>query len=194
MIYGFVQDSAFTDITERQEKTISAYAETHDMTVDAWIYSETFSTRRFKEYDVLLLEKTFRLGNGVSSILKILQDLLRKGVVIYSCEDGIQFGGDAVSAATMAYVFGLVADITDEVRSEVTKEALRQVKSQGRSIGRPKGAKNGAYKLDKKKKEIRSLLRSGKTKAEVCRLLSIAPTSLYYYIKDHPEVTEGCNA
>ena len=194
MIYGFIQDSAFSDITARQERTISSYAEMHAISVDAWIYSGTFNADRFKEKDVLLLEKTFRLGNGVSSILKILQDLLRKGVVIYSCEDGIQFGGDAVSAATMAYVFGLVADITDEVRSEVTKEALRQVKSQGRSIGRPKGAKNGAYKLDKKKKEIRSLLKSGKTKAEVCRQLSIAPTSLYYYIKDHPELTEGCHA
>lgn len=194
MIYGFIQDSAFSDITARQERTILSYAEMHAISVDAWIYSGTFNADRFKEKDVLLLEKTFRLGNGVSSILKILQDLLRKGVVIYSCEDGIQFGTDAVSAATMAYVFGLVADITDEVRSEVTKEALRQVKSQGRSIGRPKGAKNGAYKLDKKKKQIRSLLKSGKTKAEVCRLLSIAPTSLYYYIKDHPEVTEAINA
>lgn len=194
MIYGFIQDSAFSDITARQERTILSYAEMHAISVDAWIYSGTFNADRFKEKDVLLLEKTFRLGNGVSSILKILQDLLRKGVVIYSCEDGIQFGTDAVSAATMAYVFGLVADITDEVRSEVTKKALRQVKSQGRSIGRPKGAKNGAYKLDKKKKQIRSLLKSGKTKAEVCRLLSIAPTSLYYYIKDHPELTEAINA
>ena len=194
MIYGFVQDSAFADIIDKQKKMISAYAKMHALTVDTWIYSETFSVRRFKEHDILLLEKTFRLGNGVSSILKMLQVLLRRGVIIYSCEDGIQFGGDYVSATTMAYVFGLVADITDEVRSEVTKEALRQVKSQGRSIGRPKGSKNGAYKLDKKKDQIHKLLQKGKSKADVCRLLSIPPTSLYYYIKDHPELTEGCNA
>lgn len=82
------------------------------------------------------------------------------------------------------------ADMTDEMRSEITKEALRQVKSQGRSIARPKGAKNGVCKLDKKKKEIRSLLKSGKTTAEVCRQLSIAPISLSCDIKDHFR-TEG---
>lgn len=188
MIYGFVQDSPVIESFKQQRETILSYAESHALTVDEWLDTVSFNPEKFKENDVLLLEKTFRLGKEIRSISEMLQQLLSKGVKVCSCEDNITFGGDYVSSAVMAHAFGLVANIAEEVRSALTKEALTLRKQAGQTLGRPRGRKNAGRKLDTKKEQIRKLLRSGKTEPEICRMLNIPRSSLFVYVKDHPEL------
>ena len=121
-------------------------------------------------------------------MFKILQKLLSKGVIIYSCEDNLKFGGDYVSSTVMAHSFSLVADITEEINSRLTKEALASRKQAGQKLGRPRGRKNNSQKWDCKKNKIKKLFKAGKTEPEICRLLDIPRSSLFVYVKAHPEL------
>ncbi len=188
MIYGFVQDSPVIESFKQQRESILSYAKSHALSVDEWLDSTTFDPEKFKEKDVLLLEKTFRLGKEIRSISEILQQLLSKGVKVCSCKDNITFGEDYVSSTVMAHAFGLVANIAEEVRSALTKEALALRKREGQTLGRPRGRKNTSQKWDAKKEQIRKLLLSGKTEPEICRMLNIPRSSLFVYVKDHPEL------
>ncbi|MBR4127554.1 MAG: recombinase family protein [Alphaproteobacteria bacterium] len=188
MIYAFVQDGQSIEILRQQWESLSSYAQSRALTIDKWLDSTSFNPELFKAKDVLLLEKTFRLGKDIRTITAIMQDLLQKGVVICSCEDDQKFGGDSASSKTMAHMLGVVTDIVEELRSRLTKEALTSRKLAGQKLGRPRGRKNNNHKLDVKKNEIRKLLQSGKTEPEICRLLNIPRSSLFVYVKDHPEL------
>ena len=188
MIYAFVQDSLIIEILKQQREAILSYAESHSLNVDKWLNPSSFTMKEFKEKDVLLLEKTFRLGKDIRTITTILQELLRKGVIICSCEDNLKFGGDYVSQTVMAHMFGVVTDIAEELRSRLTKEALASRKKNGQVLGRPLGRKNSSQKWDSKKEQIQQLLQSGKTEPEICRMLKIPRSSLFVYVKAHPEL------
>ncbi len=188
MIYAFVQDGQNIEILRQQWEALSSYAQSRALTIDKWLDSTSFNPELFKAKDVLLLEKTFRLGKDIRTITAIMQDLLQKGVIICSCEDDLKFGGDAASSKAMAHMLGVVTDIVEELRSRLTKEALTSRKLTGQKLGRPLGRKNNNHKLDVKKNEIRKLLQSGKTEPEICRLLNIPRSSLFVYVKDHPEL------
>lgn len=190
MIYAFVQDGQSIEILRQQWESLSSYAQSRDLTIDKWLDSTSFNPELFKAKDVLLLEKTFRLGKDIRTITAIMQDLLQKGVVICSCEDDQKFGGDSASSKAMAHMLGVVTDIVEELRSRLTKEALTSRKLAGQKLGRPRGRKNNNHKLDVKKNEIRKLRRSGKTEPEICRLLNIPRSTLFVYVKDHPELME----
>ena len=195
MIYAFVQDGQSIEILRQQWESLSSYAGSRDLTIDKWLDSTSFNPEVFKEKDVLLLEKTFRLGKDIRTITAIMRELLQKGVVFCSCEDDLKFGGDSASSKTMADMLGLVTDIVEELRSRLTKEALTSRKLAGQKLGRPLGRKNNNHKLDIKKNEIRKLLRTGKPEQEICRLLNIPRSSLFVYMRDHPELKpEAVNA
>lgn len=191
MIYAFVQDGQSIEILRQQWEALSSYAKSRDLTIDKWLDSTSFNPDLFKAKDVLLLEKTFRLGKDIRTITVIMQELLQKGVIICSCEDDLKFGGDSASSKTMVHMLGVVTDIVEELRSRLTKEALTSRKLAGQTLGRPRGRKNNNHKLDVKKNEIRKSLRLGKTEPEICRLLNIPRSSLFVYVKDHPELREA---
>lgn len=191
MIYAFVQDGQSIEILRQQWGLLSSYAKSRDLTIDKWLDSTSFNPDLFKAKDVLLLEKTFRLGKDIRTITVIMQELLQKGVIICSCEDDLKFGGDSASSKTMVHMLGVVTDIVEELRSRLTKEALTSRKLAGQTLGRPRGRKNNNHKLDVKKNEIRKSLRLGKTEPEICRLLNIPRSSLFVYVKDHPELREA---
>ena len=188
MIYAFVQDSVVGKIRKQQKETILSYAKEHDWTVGKWLTPSSFRLETFREKDVLLLEKTFRLGKDVCSVTSLLKELLNKGVIILSCEDGLTFGGDYLSSTVMSHVFGIVSELTGEMRSRLTKEALLSRKQNGQKLGRPHGRKNAGQKLDAKKNQIQELFQNGKTEPEICRLLEIPRSSLWTYVKEHPEL------
>ena len=187
MIYAFIQSSENLEVMEQQKRTVLTYAQDNLLSVDVWLDPSSFDLAAFKEKDVLLLEKTFRLGKDVRAITTLLQELLSKGVVICSCEDNLKLGEDYVSSTVWAHVFGVVSDIAEEVRSRLTKEALAMRKQNGLKLGRPFGKKSSC-KLDAQRERIRDLLQSGKTEPEVCRLLNIPRTSLWVYVKNNPDL------
>ena len=189
MIYAFVQDGQSIEILRQQWESLSSYAKSRKLTIDKWLDSTSFNPEKFEKNDVLLLEKTFRLGKDIRTITAIMRELLEKGVIICSCEDDLKFGGDS-SSKLMAQMLGVVTDIAEELRSCLTKEALTLRKQAGQKLGRPLGRKNAYQKWDAKKSQIKQLLQAGASKSEVCRQLGIPRSSLWRYVEEHPELME----
>lgn len=73
--------------------------------------------------DVLLISKLFRLGSDVHEIMNTLRELLGRGVVICSCEDGLRLGDDMMTAV-MSHCFKLAGEVAKDVRAQLTREAL----------------------------------------------------------------------
>jgi len=188
MIYAFVQSSHDFEIRKRQRETILSYAADHGLVVNEWLDTTSFDPEKLKEKDLLLLEKTFRLNKNISSILTILKDLLNKGVIVCSCEDGLKFGEDYISSIVMANAFDFMANVAKDLHSRLTKESLKLRKEKGLRLGRPRGRKNSSCKWDSKKKHIQKLFERNKTVSETCRLLNIPRSSLSAYIKNNPEL------
>ena len=120
MIYAFVQDGQSIEILRQQWESLSSYAQSRALTIDKWLDSTSFDPELFKAKDVLLLEKTFRLGKDIRTITAIMQDLLQKGVVICSCEDNITFGGDSASSKTRG------PDFAETGRTEIRASARQK--------------------------------------------------------------------
>ncbi len=190
MIYAFVQDSSVIEIVHRQRQGILSYARERGLTVERWLDPSSFNLEELKKNDVLLIEKTFRLGKDIRTITTIMQELLQRGVIICSCEDNLKFGEDYVLSKVMAHIFGIVKDTVEELHSRLTKEALASCRQNGRTLGRSFGRKNAHQKWDAKKSQIKQLLQAGASKSEVCRQLDIPRSSLWRYVKDHPELME----
>ena len=104
MIYAFVQDGQNIGILRQQWESLSSYAESRSLSIDNWLDSTSFNPELFKAKDVLLLEKTFRLGKDIRTITAIMQELLQKGVVICLVSSQHYF-----SYANVSYECGLVA-------------------------------------------------------------------------------------
>lgn len=190
MIYAFVQDGQSIEILRQQWETLSSYAKSRKLTIDKWLDSTSFDPETFKEKDVLLLEKTFRLAKDVRSIAALLEALLSKGVIICSCEDGVRFGGEGESSAQMAYLFGMVAKIAEELRSQLTKEGLENAQAAGRTLGRPRGRLNKRSKLSDHADEIAELLHQGCSRNKIARTLHVHPNTLKSFIlKKYPPNT-----
>jgi len=185
---AFIRDCADVEIAVRQRATISGYARNHGIKIDAWVNASDFSADALSAGDMLLIEKTFRLAKDVRSIALLLENLLNRGVIICSCEDGLRLGDDCLSSGTVARLFGIVAKIAEDMHSRLTKEGLENAKEAGRVLGRPRGRLNGRTKLTGRDEEIADLLAKGCSRAKIARDLRVDPRTLNGFIQKRPEL------
>ncbi len=194
MNVAFIQDQNGDEIAKRQQSAISNYAELRGMPIDNWQNASAFNPESLGRGDVLLLEKTFRLAKDVASIAKMLAVLLKRGVTVYSCADGVLFDGNLVSATVMTDMFEKVAALTEELRSRLTKESLDLRRSAGQKLGRPYGALNKRTKLSGREIEIAQLLQSGYSRRQIAIRLHVAQNTLATFLKRTPELAELIDA
>lgn len=191
MIYAGVQTYANKEVSERQENSISAYALKNGLQIEQWLSFDKTERRekltKLKKGDVLLTAKLFRLGGDVHEIMNALQDLLERGVVIYSCEDGLRLGDDMMTAV-MSHCFKLAGEVVRDVRVQLTREALEIRRKSGKKLGRPAGSANKSYKLDGHVSELRRLLAQGFSSAGISRKFNVDVNTLKRYLKLHPEL------
>lgn len=197
MIYAGIHTYENKDVAERQKAAITEYAEKKHIKIDQWIvYDRTncrLKLKKLQKGDTLLSAKLFRLGSDVYGIMKILQELLERGITVYSCEDALKFGNDIMSPA-MAYCFGLAGDVARDVRSQLTQDGLELRRRAGKKLGRPRGSQNKKLLLSDRATEIRDLLKQGNSKAKIARLLNVDNATLLRFLKKNPAVQAEANA
>jgi DNA invertase Pin-like site-specific DNA recombinase len=82
----------------------------------------------------------------------------------------------------MIALFGLFAEVERDLIAERTKEGLAAAKARGKRLGRPQGALSKS-KLDGKAEDIRSLLQKNVSKTSIARIMDVAQTTLYHFIR-----------
>src|SRR5579863_2098227 len=124
---------------------------------------------RRREIDVVLVWRLDRWGRSVTDLLATLQELQHLGVGSVSLTEAPDLTTPAGRA--MAAMLAVVAEFEREVLRERVRAGLAHARQNGKTLGRPLTAGLSADK-------VRKLHRSGVSKSQIARQLSIGRTSV----------------
>ena len=180
---------------DQQKLAVLDYAHTHRVTVDAFLETHRSSQRAMQKVELLemiealqpgdrlIVSELSRLGRSLSQILQIIDRLRQKEVRLVAIKEAIRFEGrHNIQTKAMIALFGLFAEVERDLIAERTKEGLAAAKARGKRLGRPQGALSKS-KLDGKAEDIRSLLQKNVSKTSIARIMDVAQTTLYHFIR-----------
>ena len=126
-------------------------------------------TARRRDIDVVLVWRLDRWGRSVTDLLATLQELEHLGVGFVSLTEALDLTTPAGRA--MAAMLAVFAEFEREVLRERVRAGLAHARQTGKTLGRPLTA---SLKADR----IQKLHRSGISKSQIARQLSIGRTSV----------------
>jgi DNA invertase Pin-like site-specific DNA recombinase len=121
--------------------------------------------------DCLVVWKLDRLGRSLSHLLSIIKDLHRRGIAFKSLTE--QMDTTTAHGELLFNMFGSLAQYERALIKERVIAGLESAKRRGRIGGRPRAIS------EEKMEAILEDLRSGTSKAAVCRNFGIKRTTLY---------------
>jgi DNA invertase Pin-like site-specific DNA recombinase len=116
--------------------------------------------------------------------MSILNGLMEIGAKVWTIKDNYRLGND-VQSKTLAFAFGISAEIERDLISQRTKEALALRRAEGVILGRPEGKKSSHVKLTGKEKEISKLRKQGMGKSELGRMFGVNRMTVDKFMKDN---------
>src|SRR5579863_4148878 len=131
--------------------------------------STLLAAARRREIDVALVWRLDRWGRSVADLVATLQELQHLGVGFVSLTEALDLTTPAGRA--MAAMLAVFAEFEREVLRERVRAGLAHARQNGKTLGRPLTAGLSADKA-------RKLHRSGVSKSQIARQLSIGRTSV----------------
>lgn len=127
-----------------------------------------------KAGDTLTVWRIDRLGRTTAGLAILLDELHGRGVEFHSIMDGM----DTRTAAGKALygIMSVLAQLERDLISERTKAGLKAAKRRGKRAGRPP-----LFTPEKRELAVR-LIEDGKGRAEIARMIGIAPATLRRHI------------
>ena len=197
MIYAYLRVSTDAQDTENQRTGVDAKARSLGLTIDKYIIDDGISGTKEPEKralggllsilqkdDIVIVSELSRFGRRLFMLFRILENLLDKGVKVYSVKDGYTLD-NSIQSKVLAFAFGMAAEIERDMIAKRTKEALNRKRANGIHIGRPKGGRNRFHKLDGNEDFIQSAMLAGRTKIEISRRLNVSIPTLNKFIRDN---------
>jgi DNA invertase Pin-like site-specific DNA recombinase len=195
-IFGYCRVSTGLQTTENQRKEILDYAYSKNLKVDT-IIEVTISSRKnsidreidetiskLNRGDTLIVTKLDRLGRSTIEVLKIIEELKEKGIVLQIIKDNITVDvndTNPINTMLLTLLSGF-AQMERDFISERTKSALAQRKSQGIKLGRKKG-QIVKSKFDEHKDKIEELISYKVPISKIVELIGVGTRqSLHTYI------------
>lgn len=194
MIYGYIRVSTDKQTVENQRFEISRFLKRNNIKVNKWIEETVSGTispekrnlgkllKETKKGDIIICSELSRLGRNMLMIMSILNQLMERGVIIYTVKERYKLGDDLTSKV-LAFAFSISAEIERTLISQRTTEALKRKKAEGIKLGRPKGKKNSHYKLDGCEYKIRLMLSEGYPRVFISKQLGVSTSTLYLFMK-----------
>jgi len=194
MIYGYIRVSTDRQTVENQRFEINRFCKANKLKIDKWIEETISGTKAVEkrqlggllkivqENDTIICSELSRLGRSFFMIMSILSGCLQHGVKIWTIKDNYRLGDD-IQSKVLAFAFGLSAEIERNLISQRTKEAIARRKAEGVIFGRRPG-KLKKVKLTGKEKEIRRMLREGKSMAAIGRFYGVRSETVSIFIKE----------
>ncbi len=197
MVYGYIRISTDKQDCDNQKLGIEAKANALGLHIDKYIEDDGISDTKEPEKralgkllsilqpdDIVIVSEISRLGRKLFMLFRILENLLNKGVKVYSVKDGYTLD-NSIQSKVLAFAFGMAAEIERDMIIQRTKEALEVKKANGIHIGRPKGGRNRFHKLDGTENFIKSALLNKNTKVDIAKRLGTTIPTLNKFIRDN---------
>jgi DNA invertase Pin-like site-specific DNA recombinase len=194
MIYGYIRVSTDKQTTENQRFEIENFAGTRNIRIERWI-EETISgttqlskrklgglMRRIRAGDMVIVSELSRLGRNLLQIMGILHHCMNVGATIRTIKDNYELSDD-IASKTLAFAFGLSAEIERNLISSRTREAMARLRAGGKKLGRPLGSGNKRLKLAPHKDAIAQLRLKGWKKAKIARKFKVSRMTVINFLK-----------
>lgn len=142
MIYAYLRVSTTAQDEQNQRLGVDNKAAKLGLRIDKYIIDRVSGTkepsvrnlgkliRRLEEGDILIISELSRLGRRLFILFRILENLLKQGIHVYSVKENFVLDNSLQSKA-MIFSFGLASEIERDMISQRTKEALAYRKSIG---------------------------------------------------------------
>lgn len=193
MVYAYLRVSTAEQDEQNQRLGVDNKAKQLGLCIDKYVVDHISGTKdpnerrlgrllkRIKPGDTLIISELSRLGRRLFMLFRILEELLNKGVKVYSVKDGYALD-ETIQSKVIAFAFGMAAEIERDMISQRTKEALALRKKMGVKLGRPYGSKTKNHKLDPHRDKIARWYRKGWAKAKIARRVHCTDKTLRRYI------------
>lgn len=196
MIYAYLRVSTTIQDEQNQRQGVDLKAEKLGLHIDKYIIDRVSGTkepdqrnlgkllRRAKTGDIIIISEMSRLGRRLFMLFRIMEELLNKGVQVYSVKENFTLD-NTLQGKTLIFAFGLAAEIERDMISARTREALAYRKSLGVVLGRPKGSKTKHHKLDPYREKIEKWRAKGWSKAKISRKTKVCDKTLRKYMNQN---------
>jgi DNA invertase Pin-like site-specific DNA recombinase len=133
--------------------------------------------KHVRKGDVLVCHSMDRLARSLADLLKLVEELTRRGVSVEFVKENLSFtGDDSPASKLMLAVMGATAEFERSMIKERQREGIAAAKAEGRHLGR-KSILN-----PKQVKELQKRVKAGEDKAQVAEAFGISRASVYNYI------------
>lgn len=154
LVYVYTRVSTSTQSTKTQRSEILEYAHKNNFLLSEIVEIDITSSKNkkdrlidktiheLKKNDILIVTKLDRLGRSTIEVLRIIEEIKTKGIVLHIIQDGLIVDGSISNPINdmMLTLLSCFAQMEKNFISERTKSALALRKAQGIKLGRKKGA------------------------------------------------------
>ena len=172
MILGYLDSNKKNIDVESQRQQILSYTSETGSEVDMFV----------QESEI----KALRLSLKTNDHTVIFANIVALGASLFQIKESLLILAQSKNLAEILSGLELAIDIRNSLSSIVTKKALADKKASGFSLGRK--SRNKKRRLDDKSDEIIMRKLRGESNLEIARALGVAPTTLYGFYRQHPEL------
>lgn len=127
-----------------------------------------------REGDTVVVASLDRLGRSLSEVVRVADDLHRRGIVLRSIKEGIDYSTSV--GRMLAGIFGSLAAYERELINERAADARAAAAARGKATGRP-----SALTADQQR-QLRSLHAAGESVADLARSFKVSRATAYRVI------------
>lgn len=187
MILGYLDSNKKNIDVESQRQQILDYASEKGLDVDMFVQESEIKALRLslKTNDhTVIFANIVVLGASLFQIKESLLILAQLNLTVVLVKE--RYVWRSKNLAEILSGLKLAIDIRNSLSSIVTKKALADKKASGFSLGRK--SRNKKRVLDDKSDEIIMRKQRGESNLGIARALGVAPTTLYGFYRQHPEL------
>ena len=129
--------------------------------------------------DTLIVWKLDRMGRSLHHLIKVVNDLIAKGVDIISIQDPLNT--TSAQGRLIFNMFASLAEFEKDLIRERTMAGLKSARARGRMGGRPKGLSEKAKKAACTAEAL--YLQNELKTDDIAEQLGISKTTLYKYLR-----------
>lgn len=193
-VYAYLRVSSIAQDEQNQRQGVDAKAAALNVRIDKYIIDKVSGTkdpkernlgklsRRLKAGDVVIVSELSRLSRRIFTLCRLFEDLLAKGVIVYSVKENFVLD-DSPQSKMLIFCFGMSAEIEQRMISARTREALAYRKQQGVKLGRPVGAKTKKHKLEAYKDKITLWLKKGVSRRKIAKRCGVCDKTLRKWLR-----------